>query len=212
MSFVKFTKLKVSSKQTLLTIVFVVVGVFLALFLIFVLRGFDLFVDNQTQSSLALVGENIKEQEQMIGLPVRLKIPAINVDSAVEYVGLDSGGAMNVPEDPANVAWFKLGQRPGENGAAVIAGHYGWKDGKAAAFDNLYKLRKGDKVYIEDDKGAVISFVVRESRRYEPKADASAVFESNDGKAHLNLVTCEGDWNEASKSYSKRLVVFADKE
>ncbi len=148
----------------------------------------------------------------MVRLPARLKIPAINVDSVVEYVGLDSSGAMDVPESPDNVAWFKLGQRPGENGSAVIAGHYGWENGKAAAFDNLYKLRKGDKIYVEDEKGAIISFVVRESRRYKPEADASAVFESNDGKAHLNLITCEGDWNKDSKSYSERLVVFTDKE
>ena len=119
---------------------------------------------------------------------------------------------MDAPKGPDNVVWFKFGPRPGENGNAVVAGHYGWKDGKAAAFDNLYKLRNGDKIYIEDDKGAIISFVVRESRRYDPEADASAVFESNDGKAHLNLVTCEGDWNETLKSYSARLVVFTDKK
>ncbi|MDP2664469.1 MAG: class F sortase, partial [bacterium] len=75
----------------------------------------------------------------------------------------------------------------------------------------LYKLRKGDIVYIEDDRGAVISFVVRESQRYDPKADASDVFGSNDGKAHLNLVTCEGIWDEGAKSFSQRLVVFTDR-
>ncbi len=147
-----------------------------------------------------------------VGLPVRLKIPSINIDASVEYVGLTPDGAMDVPKERANVAWFDPGTRPGEIGSAVIAGHYGWKEGKASVFDNLYKLRKGDKIYVEDDKGAVISFVVRESRRYDPDADASDVFSSNDGKSHLNLVTCEGVWDEVSKSYSKRLVVFTDKE
>ena len=117
---------------------------------------------------------------------------------------------MDVPKDRGNVAWFELGQRPGENGSAVIAGHYGWKNGKASAFDNLYKLRKGDTLYIEDDKGVITSFVVRESRRYDPEADASEVFGSNDGRARLNLVTCEGAWDKVSRTYSKRLVVFAE--
>ena len=156
------------------------------------------------------------QQEQAIfvpvGRPVRLKIPGINVDAAVEFVGLTSDGAMGVPKDSADVAWFNLGQRPGENGSAVIAGHYGWKNRKASAFDNLYKLRPGDKIYIEDDKGMTITFVVRLSRRYDSNADAPEVFSSNDGKSHLNLVTCEGIWDKASKSYSKRLVVFTDKE
>jgi LPXTG-site transpeptidase (sortase) family protein len=165
---------------------------------------------------LALLTANINapyEQEKVnIGLPVYLKIPAINVDSAVEYVGLTSGGAMDVPKNQNNVAWLELGQRPGENGSAVIAGHYGWKNGKASVFDNLYKLRKGDKLYIEDDKGVIISFVMRGSRRYNSNADASDVFVSNDGKAHLNLITCEGTWDKVSKSYSERLVIFTDKE
>lgn len=146
-----------------------------------------------------------------VGKPVHLTIPKINVDSDVEYVGLTSGGAMDVPKGP-DVAWFDLGPRPGEDGTAVIAGHYGIKDGKGSVFDNLYKLRKGDKVYIKDDKGMTISFVVRETRRYNPKDDASDVFGTNVGKSHLNLITCEGVWDKVSQSYSERLVVFTDKE
>lgn len=133
------------------------------------------------------------------------------MDASVEYVGLASDGAMDVPKVQGDVAWFKLGQRPGDSGSAVIAGHYGLKNGKSSVFDNLYKLHKGDKLYIEDENGVTISFVVRESRRYEPKADASAVFSSNDGKAHLNLVTCEGLWDKLTQQYPKRLVVFTDK-
>ena len=120
---------------------------------------------------------------------------------------------MDVPKERANVAWFNLGPRPGENGSAVIAGHYGrWKNGKGSVFDNLHKLRKGDKIYVEDENGVIITFVVRESRRYDPNASVGDVFGSNDGKAHLNLITCEGVWDKVSKTYSKRLVVFTDKE
>jgi len=158
------------------------------------------------------VATPLNQEQATVGFPVRLKIPSINVDAQAEYVGITSDGAMDVPKESSNVAWFKLGSRPGENGTAVIAGHYGWKNGEAAAFDNLYTLRKGDKLYIEDDKGVIVSFVVRESRRYDPEADASDVFGSLDGKSHLNLITCEGVWDEVSKTYSKRLVVFTDQE
>jgi LPXTG-site transpeptidase (sortase) family protein len=119
---------------------------------------------------------------------------------------------MDIPKNQDDVAWFELGSRPGESGSAVLAGHYGWIKGKPSVFDNLYKLRTGDKVYLEDDKGIIVSFVVRENRRYDAKADASDVFNSNDGKPHLNLVTCEGTWDEVTKSYPSRLVVFTDKE
>lgn len=145
------------------------------------------------------------------GLPIRLIIPKISVDAAIEQVGVAPDGSMDVPKGPQNVAWFRLGPRPGENGSAVIAGHYGWKDGIPAVFDTLSTLQKGDTLSVEDDTGVVTTFVVRESRLLGEHEDASEVFGSSDGKAHLNLITCEGVWNAATKSYSKRLVVFADK-
>lgn len=142
--------------------------------------------------------------------PIRLKIPSINVDAIIEYVGVAPDGAMDAPKGPQNVAWFRFGPRPGENGSAVIAGHYGWKDGKPAVFDDLYKLQKGDTLSSEDEKGVITIFVVRELRLLGEHEDASNVFGSSDGKAHLNLITCEGVWNAATRSYSKRLVVFTD--
>lgn len=143
---------------------------------------------------------------------VRIKIPSINVDAPIESVGLTLDGAMDVPKGSAEVAWYKLGPRPGEIGSAVVAGHSGRKNNKPAVFDNLNKLSKGDKIYIEDEKGTIITFVVSGSKKYDPEADASGVFYSNDGKSHLNLVTCEGVWDEVTKSRSLRLVVFANKE
>lgn len=146
------------------------------------------------------------------GIPVRIKIPKIKVDAAVEYVGLTESGAMDVPKGPSNAAWFDLGTRPGEVGSAVIDGHSGYKDNKPAVFDNLYKLKKGDKISVLDEKGMTVNFVVREIRKYNPNADAADVFSSNDTKAHLNLITCTGFWNKIWKSHSERLVVFTDKE
>ncbi|MDO8556867.1 MAG: class F sortase [Candidatus Jorgensenbacteria bacterium] len=162
---------------------------------------------NQT----ALSGFQQGEQANS-GLPVRLKIPKINVDSKLEYVGITPQGAVGAPKDPGNAAWLDLGPRPGEKGNSIIVGHFGWKNGIPAVFDYLYTLRKGDKLYVEDEKGATVTFIVRELRTYGENEDASDVFSSSDGKAHLNLITCEGVWNKVSKSYSERLVVFTDKE
>jgi LPXTG-site transpeptidase (sortase) family protein len=208
---------KILSRRTLLIVVLAEFVFFAALLFYFIQQSSNLLVDRQVQNSLAPFTANITtlyEQEKVnSGLPMYLKIPRINIDTALEFVGLTYQGAVDVPKDPINAAWFNLGPRPGDNGSAIITGHYGiWKNGKRSVFNNLYKLRKGDKLYIEDDKGVIISFVVRESRRYDSNADASDVFVSSDGKAHLNLITCEGVWNRVSKSYSERLVVFTDKE
>jgi LPXTG-site transpeptidase (sortase) family protein len=151
-------------------------------------------------------------QQIISALPVHIKIPSINVDAAIEHVGLTSDGSMAVPKGPSNTAWYDLGTRPGDIGSAVISGHYGWKNNIPAAFDNLHKLAQGDKIYVEGDDGKTITFIVREYRIYDQNADASDVFDSRDGASHLNLITCEGVWNSVQKSYSGRLVVFADKQ
>ena len=118
-----------------------------------------------------------------------------------------------MPDEGRDVGWFKLGPYPGNSGSAVIDGHFGrWADGKGSVFDNLSKLRRGDRLYFADATGHATTFIVRASRTYDPQADATAVFRSTDGLAHLNLITCDGVWDKATQSYSRRLVVFTDKQ
>jgi LPXTG-site transpeptidase (sortase) family protein len=152
--------------------------------------------------------------KQVVGfrLPVRLKIPKLKVDAPLDYMSLTPQGDMDTPKGPDTAGWYQHGPRPGEPGSSVIDGHFGYKDGIPAVFDNLHTLQKGDKVYIEDEAGTTITFVVRELRTYGPNDDATDVFRSSDGKAHLNLITCQGTWNVAQQSYSTRLVAFTDKE
>ena len=148
-----------------------------------------------------------------VGIPIRLNIPKINVDAAIIPLGVTKSGAMDAPAGPKDVGWFNLGTRPGNIGSAVIDGHYGyWKDGEGSVFDDLNKLRKGDELQVKDDKGATIIFIVRKILTYSQTAGTADIFSSNDGKSHLNLITCEGDWNSTQKTYSNRLVIFADKE
>lgn len=152
-------------------------------------------------------------KQTSLGIPIHLRIPKISVDAKIDSVGITSDGAVGAPKGPANVTWYNLGPRPGDKGSAVITGHYGkWKNGEGSVFDDLSKLSHGDKIYVEDEKGTTISFVVRELRTYDQNENVPEVFSSGDGKAHLNIITCEGVWIEAQQTYSNRLIVFADKE
>ena len=169
-------------------------------------RGFyeAFMAQSQVQSPVLFADE-----EANIGLPQRLKIPAINVDAGIEYVGLTPNGAMGVPSNLVDVAWYNLGPRPGQKGNAVIDGHRSSRSWVAAVFDHLDDLRVGDKLYIEDDQGKIITSIVREARIYGPEEDASDVFSRSDG-IHLNLITCSGDWDSVEKTFNKRLVIFTD--
>jgi len=146
------------------------------------------------------------------GLPLRLEIPKIAVNAAIDNVGLTMDGDLDVPTGYASVGWYKDGPRPGEPGSAVIDGHFGRSDNGPAAFDNLYQLQKGDKLSVIDVEGITTIFTVTGSRSYDPAADATAVFRSNDSKARLNLITCQGSWDNSQSGYRARLVVFAEKQ
>lgn len=145
------------------------------------------------------------------GAPVRLVIPTIKVNAAVASAGLTPDGSMDIKKSPTDVAWYKFGPSPGNPGSAVIAGHYGWENGRGSVFNELHALKPGGTITVKAKLGASISFVVRKIKLYDPDADASEVFVSSDGKSHLNLITCEGEWVSEKQSYSHRLVVFSDK-
>ena len=144
------------------------------------------------------------------GLPVRLQIPSIGVDSAIEDAYITPDGRMDVPAGSENVAWFAIGTVPGQKGSAVIGGHYGIDDGVPKVFYDLNKLEVGDKVYIVDDFGNTLAFIVRSIRLFDREADATSVFYSTDNRAHLNIITCEGEWNKIDDNYPDRRVVFTD--
>ena len=148
------------------------------------------------------------------GSPTRLTISKLNIDAGFQYTGLKSDGAMEVPNNIFDVGWFTGSARPGEKGVAVITGHVAQIRGgvvtKQGVFYNLNELRAGDKISVLNDKGASMTFVVREIRTYDPQADATDVFTSKDNLAHLNLITCEGAWNPTKASYNQRLVIFTD--
>jgi LPXTG-site transpeptidase (sortase) family protein len=169
-------------------------------------------LSDQSFSAEPTAYASVQNQQTNPWLPGRLKIPKIGVDAAIESVGLTQGGAAGVPKNPGDVAWFNLSPRPGDEGNSIIDGHFGWKDGQPAVFDKLSNLRPGDAISVESAEGITTTFVVRELRTYGLRENVSEVFHSSDGKAHLNLITCEGVWDAVSKSYSKRLVVFADKD
>ena len=145
-----------------------------------------------------------------ISPPTQLKVDKIGVSAVIQPVGLNADGDMDIDENPVEAAWYKLGPKPGQEGSAVIAGHYGWKKNVPSVFNDLHTLVAGDEILTVGEDGKVLTFVVTRLATYAPNQDATDVFMSDDGKAHLNLVTCQGSWNNSVRTYSERLVVFTD--
>lgn len=145
------------------------------------------------------------------GQPVRLKIPTIRVDAAIEYVGLAPDGAMDVPKNYSNTAWYEPGPRPGDQGNSAIAGHVDSQTGKAVFWD-LPKLKPGDEIFVVGDDGVERRFVVMEVQSYK-RADAplDRIFGPTIGR-HLNLITCDStsNFDRTKREYDSNVVVYTE--
>jgi len=80
--------------------------------------------------------------------PSRVRIPAIQVDSPLEDLTLDSAGALRAPVDYARAGWYAQGTAPGDVGPAVIAGHVDSHRGPAVFF-RLYQLHADDLIQVQ---------------------------------------------------------------
>lgn len=148
--------------------------------------------------------------QKVLALPKRLLIPKLSVNAVIESVGMDEKGNMAVPEHADNAAWYNLGFKPGENGSAVIDGHFDKVTGAPAVFYNLASLTPGDTVQIEDNDGTILTFKVTSSHAYPfDQLPLQKIFNSP-GKPTLNLITCDGVFNKSQKNYSERLVVYTE--
>jgi sortase A len=207
-----------SRKKRIAQIVFIVIAVPLLamsgtiLVLEHVMPRFKATVVQNREISLTVPEAVVRAPAPLVALapPTELKIDKIGVGAVVKPVGLTVDGNMDIDENPTQAAWYKFGPKPGQEGSAVIAGHYGWKKNVPSVFNDLHKLVAGDQILTLGEDGKVMTFVVTHLITYAPDQDATNVFKSDDGKAHLNLVTCQGSWNNSVRTYSERLVVFAD--
>ncbi len=166
--------------------------------------------NGEDPDDLASVMDGMDPNATIEFAPLRLIIPKINVEAAVESVGLTNKGNMAVPRRLANVGWYSGGVKPGEPGNAVIAGHLDNAKGKAGIFINLKELAEGDLVTVQEEGGKDLVF----------KVVKTAVFDYNDAPLkeifgessvpRLNLITCDGTWLSDKKTYDKRLIVFTE--
>lgn len=179
--------------------------IFLSLFLIFFFIIFYFIKINFYSSPKVFIK---KDQQNVTFSPVHLIIPVINVSAKIQSLGTNSLGEMEVPTNITDVGLFKFGAIPGQVGSAVIAGHFNGKNNQEGVFTNLDKLEIGDKLFIEDKTGESVTFIVQKKEIYD-SGYADSVFNQNNG-IHLNLITCDGLWDEVKKSYTKRLVIFSD--
>lgn len=146
---------------------------------------------------------------QSSSLPAKLVIPSLGINSDIQYVGLTSDGNMDTPKSAVDVAWYKLGPKPGDIGNAVIAGHINTRYSAHGVFEHLDDLSVGDTVNIVTKGGATLAFRVTGKEDLPYDASGATVFGKTSGR-HLNLITCAGTWQKDLHVYDKRLVIYTE--
>ena len=139
--------------------------------------------------------------------PVQLLIPALDVHRAVEKVGANSYGVMNLPVNSWNAGWYTGSPIPGAPGDSVIEGHAGYP-GQPMIFGKLIQLHPGDTIVVVLANGSHRLFLVK-SMRSVPAGTAVAGLAEPYGVPRLTLITCTGHFDKKNHWYSDRLVLEA---
>jgi len=141
--------------------------------------------------------------------PVRVRIPAIGVDSDLIDLGLQDDGTMQVPAEGFPAGWFTEAPTPGELGPAVLAGHVDWA-GSPGVFYDLRDVVAGDEITVSRADGSAAVFRVSEVGQYSKDDFPTAAVYGDLDHAGLRVITCGGEFDPVASSYEDNTVVFAD--
>jgi sortase (surface protein transpeptidase) len=143
-----------------------------------------------------------------VALPIRLRIPAIGVDTPLERLGLDKQGAVAAPTAWQVAGWYTGSARPGQAGPAVILGHVDSTSGPAV-FYRLALLRPGAAVAVTRADGSTILFHVSGQQRVAKSQFPTDLVYAPTLEPSLRLVTCGGSFDEKSHHYRDNIIVSA---
>ncbi|MEE1930590.1 class F sortase [Streptomyces sp. TRM 70351] len=140
--------------------------------------------------------------------PVRVRIPAIEVDAAVMPLGLEEDGSLEVPpQEAANLTgWYEGGATPGTRGTAIVAGHVDSAAGPSV-FYGLGSLKKGNTVAVDRADGLTAEFEVHAIEVYDRDAFPDDRVYGPSSRAEIRLITCGGGYSR-SDGYLGNVVVY----
>lgn len=162
---------------------------------------------SEATSEAAVPADTSSPEAASVAKPVRVVIPAIDVDADLVALGLNDDGSMEVP-DFGLAGWYEPGPRPGDPGPAVIAAHVDSVRGPDVFF-RLRDLTTGDKITVEYADGSDSTFVVSESeQQLKDDLPVERIWNDTDD-AVLRLITCGGEFDADARSYLSNLIVYA---
>ncbi|WP_055534489.1 class F sortase [Streptomyces graminilatus] len=141
--------------------------------------------------------------------PVRLRIPALGVDTPVMRLGLSTDGTVQVPPitDHDQAGWYEHSPTPGQTGPSVILGHVtvgAYGDG---VFRDLARLRRGERIVARLENGTETEFTVTSMRTVAKAEFPTDDVYGNVDRPELRLITCGGPRD--GSGYLDNVIAFA---
>lgn len=142
-------------------------------------------------------------------VPVRLQVPAIQVDTPLMRLGLASDGTVEVPPIAADdkAGWYEHSPTPGQVGPSVILGHVTVGSYGDGVFHHLSRLRRGDRIVARLENGKAAEFAVTDVRTVAQAEFPTKEVYGNVGRPELRLITCGGP--RTGDGYRDSVIVFA---
>lgn len=141
--------------------------------------------------------------------PRVIQIPSLNISGYVQRVGVGVDKAMATPSNINFAGWYVNNPVPGDAGLSIVNGHAGgrYADG---IFRHINALKAGDSIKVQMGDLSWRQFSVVSSNVY-PVADASSALFKDDISIdkELHLITCDGEFDDGTQTYSKRAIVVA---
>lgn len=153
--------------------------------------------------------ENDSGSENAAHEPTRIILPTIGVDSAVQPVGINPDREIAAPDSFDQAGWYTGLSAPGQPGLSIIDGHLDGPNGPAV-FANLAQLKSGEEFVVERGDESTLTYRVLSVHEGSTTEALSLLFsQSPDVGSQLNLITCAGDFDQQTRRYDKRVVVWA---
>ena len=144
--------------------------------------------------------------------PTEVRLPAIDVESSLQGLGLDSAGRLEVPEGDRydEAGWYTGSPTPGETGPSVLLGHVTGSGHDPSVFFDLGATKVGDRIEVDREDGSTAVFEVTKVRQY-PKDDfpRAAVYGAT-SDPELRVITCGGTYDESARRHLSNVVVYAE--
>ncbi|MBQ1048266.1 class F sortase [Micromonospora sp. C51] len=143
--------------------------------------------------------------------PTTINIPRIGVRAGIMALGTNPDGTVQVPPlDQALLAgWYEPGPSPGEPGNSVIVGHVDSAAIGPAVFFSLGALQPGDTLSVERADGRTATFRVDSVASYPKDAFPTEQVYGPSDRPGLRVITCGGQFDEATGDYPDNVIVFA---